>query len=442
MTTASTDLVNDERRNALEAERAGRAETLRQLLVAGIVVLLAVLGALSLLRGPGVILWPYVLMLVSHVAAYALLRAGWLEGAVAAHAALYVGTVLLVMLYYGGIRSPAGFVLPPIVLLVGLTWHARAAIVTAAVCSAGLLGIVLLEAGGRLAPRGAPSSLTQWVVATAVLTITSVVLALAQRSIGRARARALEAERHRLEAEARLQRAQRLETVSRLAAGVAHDFNNLLTVVLGQASRIARNADPTASAAARAIEEAAQRAAELTQKLLAIGGRRAFEARELDLAELVRGVEPLLRRSLDGRDRLTLELGAGPLSAFADRASLEQVLVNLVRNAGDATAERGEIVVRAGVAQPAELEELAGWSAPPTGALYFEVADSGVGMSAEVKAHLFEPFFTTKAPGRGTGLGLASVYGIVQQIGGALRVESEPDQGTTVRVFLPESPPS
>ena len=388
------------------------------------------------------------------------------------HAAVYISTILAVLYIYGGLRSPATFVLSPIVLLVGLTWSGRAATAAATACSLGMLAMIGLQVSQGQDTRG---EFTYWVVATAVLFLTSVVLGVALRAIARAQAQALGAERERWALQEQLLRTQRLETVARLAAGVAHDFNNLLHVIVGQAGLLARHPDEKTAEQARQIEGAAWRAADLTQKLLAVGRKRDFESRELELNEVVRGIEPLLRRALSSSPsppageqdatgistppipafresrpasaereslaRLRVDLDSLPLHVRADAAGLEQILMNLVRNAGDATRDGGEIRIRTGRASSAEFAHLPGWKGAPGAAIRLEVSDSGSGMSPEVQAHLFEPFFSTKPAGRGNGLGLASVYGIVQQCGGAILVETSPGRGTTFRIYLQDARP-
>ncbi|MBP9144660.1 MAG: hypothetical protein KBF21_08610 [Thermoanaerobaculia bacterium] len=429
---------------------AGREEILRVLLKAGVIVVLGTLALLALFEGRRIVLWPYVALLASHLAAWFLLRSGRLRTAVLTHATVYISTILLVLLLFGGLRSPASFVLSPIVLIVGLTWNGRAAIVTAGACSLGMLGLVAWAATRDRLKRG---ELTYWVVATAVLALTSVVLAIALRAIGRAQARTIGAERERWALQEQLLRSQRLESVARLAAGVAHDFNNLLNVIVGQAGMLARHPDEKTAKQARQIESAAWRAADLTQKLLAVGRDRTFENGDLELNAVVREIEPLLRRSLagvdgggrpdgpeqlepaGGRDRLSFDLEPAPLLVRADAAGLEQILMNLVVNAGHATRGGGEIRVVTRRAERAEVARLPEF-ATARGAIRLEVADTGAGMTPEVQAHLFEPFFSTRPPGEGTGLGLASVYGIVQQCGGAIQVESAPGRGASFRVYL------
>lgn len=429
---------------------AGREEILRVLLKAGIAAVLGTLALLAWFEGDRIVFWPYGTLLASHVAAWQLLRSGRLRAAVLLHASVYISTILAVLYLYGGLRSPASFVLSPIVLLVGLTWNGRAAIGAAGACSLGMLGLFFLRASQGRSERG---ELTYWVVATAVLFLISVVLAIALRAIARAQARAIGAERERWSMQEQLLRSQRLETVARLAAGVAHDFNNLLNIIVGQAGLLARHPDPKTSDQAKQIEGAAWRAADLTQKLLAVGRNRELDRRELELNEVVRGIEPLLRRSLagassppmaaegDGSARLRIDLEPLPLHVRADPAGLEQILLNLVRNADDATRDGGEIRIRTARADATEVARLPGWSDAMVAAIRLEVADTGAGMTPEVQAHLFEPFFTTKPDGQGNGLGLASVYGIVQQCGGAIQVESALGRGATFRIYLQEARP-
>jgi len=228
----------------------------------------------------------------------------------------------------------------------------------------------------------------------------------------------------RRELEARLREAHKMESLGRLAGGVAHDFNNLLTAILGSAELL-RAELPDGTRARAELEEIASsgaRAARLTSQLLAFARRQPVELRVVDLAALLRGMERLLRRLLRDEIELAIETGAGPITVRGATAQLEQVLVNLVVNARDALAGPGHIALRA---------ERAG------GHVLLVVSDDGAGMTAEVQRRAFEPFFTTKPPGQGTGLGLATCYGIVEQAGGSIAVESAPGRGTTIRIQLP-----
>ncbi|MBL8753084.1 MAG: PAS domain-containing protein [Planctomycetes bacterium] len=229
--------------------------------------------------------------------------------------------------------------------------------------------------------------------------------------------------------EAQLRHSQKLEAVGLLAGGVAHDFNNLLTVVLGNAEEIGRVADTLQlRGLAAEIADAARRGADLTRQLLAFSRQQALAPEALELGDVVERLAPLLRRLL-GRAIVVETASAQPAWVRADRGQIEQVLMNLAVNARDAMPNGGRLRIATGgdaVAGAAELE----------------VADTGVGMSAAVRARAFEPFFTTKEVGRGTGLGLATVYGIVQQSGGTVAIDSVPGAGTTVRIRLPAIVPS
>ncbi len=239
----------------------------------------------------------------------------------------------------------------------------------------------------------------------------------------------------RRQLEERLAHAQRLETVGRLAGGVAHDFNNLLTVVGGNAGLLADYPDPEVREMMAEIQEAHRRGAALTRQLLAFARRDLRRAEVLDLGAAVRGMARLVERLLGVQHRLALELDGAP-HVRADRGQLEQVLLNLATNARDAMPEGGAVTVRCRELGRGAAAAFGSALAAERQAL-LEVVDTGSGMPPEVKARLFEPFFTTKPRGRGTGLGLSMVHGIVLQNEGAVQVESEPGRGTTVRVFLP-----
>ncbi len=239
--------------------------------------------------------------------------------------------------------------------------------------------------------------------------------------------------------EVQLRQAQKLEAVGRLAGGVAHDFNNLLTVILTEA-QIARAAVVDDSPSARALDslrDAANSAAMLTRQLLTFSRKEMVEPTTLDINETVRSLHRMLRRLVGEDLTLDLSLADDLWSVRADRGQLEQVVANLVVNARDAMPHGGKIVIETG---NVTLEESPVDVQPGEAAGDFvrlSVRDTGTGMSDEVKAHLFEPFFTTKGVGKGSGLGLATSYSIVQQLGGRIAVESELRVGTTVTLELP-----
>ena len=236
--------------------------------------------------------------------------------------------------------------------------------------------------------------------------------------------------------EAQLRQAQKMEAVGQLAGGVAHDFNNLLSVILGTAELV-RGAVPPGSTLAADLDEitrAARRGAQLTRQLLAFSRRQKLRPRVVDLIAVVRGAEPLLHRLLPETVTLDLALPDAPHLVHADPGQLEQVLMNLVVNARDAVATAGDRVQ--GVVHVA-VDTVRVDNACPS--VRLTVRDNGIGMDAETRARAFEPFFTTKEPGRGTGLGLSTAFGIAAQSGGTLHVESAPGEGATFSLLLPSA---
>ena len=239
---------------------------------------------------------------------------------------------------------------------------------------------------------------------------------------------AVEAERTRQRLEEQLRHAQKLEAIAMLAGGVAHDFNNVLTAVLGFSDMLRGlmpRSDPNRDLVEQ-IKMAADRGASLTRQLLAFSRKQLVRAEVLDLATEVHALVPMLRRLVESN--VLMQVHADPCgTVLVDRGQFQQVLLNLVVNARDAMPKGGQLTIRAGQGQ---LDACV----PAT---RISITDTGTGMSDEVKAHLFEPFFTTKEPGRGTGLGLATVHGIVTQAGGRIELESTLGKGTTVHVLWP-----
>jgi PAS domain S-box-containing protein len=235
------------------------------------------------------------------------------------------------------------------------------------------------------------------------------------------------------ESQARLREAQKLEAVGRLAGGVAHEFNNLMTVILGRAQWLLTQYgdDATLRSQLEVVERAGQRAAHLTAQLVAFCRRQAYSPRRLDLNDVLRGALPVLRRGLPAGVELVPRLRDGLPAVEADRTQLEHALQQLVVNACDAMEAGGRIIV--------ETAETPLRGAPRS--VVLSIADTGHGMSEEVRARAFEPFFTTKDVGSGAGLGLAMVYGSVQQHGGRVEMDSAPGVGTTVRIHLPAASP-
>jgi two-component system, cell cycle sensor histidine kinase and response regulator CckA len=244
-------------------------------------------------------------------------------------------------------------------------------------------------------------------------------------------------ERARLEAQ--LQQAQKMESIGRLAGGVAHDFNNLLTVIIGSTELAHEMLEPDHPAHhdLQQVRAAGMRAASLTQQLLAFARRQLLEPRVIDLNTLIRDTEQLLQRLIGEDVRLHTQLTANLAPVRADPHQLQQVLVNLAVNARDAMPTGGILTITtANVEVSAAMAESYTSISPGPHARVL-VSDTGIGMAPEVRAHVFEPFFTTKGSGRGTGLGLATSYGIIKQHGGAIWVTSAVGQGTTFSIDLP-----
>ena len=233
--------------------------------------------------------------------------------------------------------------------------------------------------------------------------------------------------------EEQLRQAQKMEAVGLLAGGVAHDFNNLLTVIAGYAEALLNDGGTTPSMKddLTQIGRAAEQAATLTRQLLAFSRRQVLKPEVLDLNSSIAELEKMLRR-LIGEDILfSVKLSSQPALIEADPGQIEQVILNLVVNARDAIESGGRISVESAHVERSEPGH------DRKRCVMLSVTDSGNGMDEATRARIFEPFFTTKARGRGTGLGLATVYGIVEQSGGAITVHSEPGLGSTFRVYLP-----
>jgi signal transduction histidine kinase/ActR/RegA family two-component response regulator len=248
-----------------------------------------------------------------------------------------------------------------------------------------------------------------------------------------------EAQREQLETQ--LRQAQKMEALGRLAGGVAHDFNNLLTVIRGH-SELLLDRLPAGNALhnnSQQILKTADRAATLTRQMLAFSRMQVVQARVLDINELIPDMGKLLRRLIREDIELSLRLGDSLGRVKADAGQLEQVLLNLTVNASDAMPLGGKLTIETlNVALDSNAARMRP-SVAPGEYVMLSVADTGHGMDAETKARIFEPFFTTKEPGKGTGLGLATVYGVVKQSGGFIWVESEPGKGTRFELYLPRT---
>ncbi|MBV9506414.1 MAG: response regulator [Acidobacteriia bacterium] len=244
-------------------------------------------------------------------------------------------------------------------------------------------------------------------------------------------------ERRRLEEQ--LRQAQKMEAVGMLAGGVAHDFNNLLTIITGYSQLILNNLrenDPNRHSAEQ-IMKAGERAGALTKQLLAFSRRQVLQPKVLDLNMLVKTLSAMLQRLIGEDIELRLVLSPDLGRVYADPGQLEQVIMNLVVNARDAMAAGGMLTIRTANAVIEEGPEGGRLATKPGPHVLLAVSDTGHGMDERTRNRLFEPFFTTKSVGRGTGLGLSTVFGIVKQSGGSLNVESAPGRGTIFEVYLP-----
>jgi two-component system, cell cycle sensor histidine kinase and response regulator CckA len=241
------------------------------------------------------------------------------------------------------------------------------------------------------------------------------------------------------ELEDQLRQSQKMEAIGQLAGGVAHDFNNILTVIHGHASLLLQShgLSGVSARSAQQIVEAAERAASLTRQLLTFSRRQLIQPRQMNINELVKNMTQMLGRIL-GED-ITLEVNyfSRRLLVEADPSMIEQVLLNLAVNARDAMPQGGRLRVELSLAEVRPAETSTRPEAKPGPFVCLTVSDSGCGIAPENLRHIFEPFFTTKEVGKGTGLGLATVYGVVKQHGGWLEVESQVNQGSTFKVFLP-----
>jgi len=353
--------------------------------------------------------------------------------------ALAVGVLLMSQLLFGmwaiypGHNVPLTFLFFPAIGYAGLRFGPAGAATGVAVLAIFTLPIAAFGVG----PFAAfPIALTQFLLhlflSLGSLTGQTLAAVMAERE---------DALQRRLALEEQLLHSQKMEAVGRLAGGIAHDFNNLLTAIIGYAELVMtgleRN-DPR-RADAEEITRAAMRASDLTRQMLAFSRRQLLQPQVIDLNVTVSKVEPMLRRVIGEDIGMTIAPKAANAQVRVDPGQIEHVIMNLVVNARDAmphggrlTVETSDVVLDA-TDVPADM--------PPGPYAVLSVSDSGIGMSAEVRARIFEPYFTTKEVGKGTGLGLSTVYGIVRQSGGYIEVFSEPGLGSTFKIYLPRTKP-
>jgi two-component system cell cycle sensor histidine kinase/response regulator CckA len=243
-------------------------------------------------------------------------------------------------------------------------------------------------------------------------------------------------ERELAERQKQMIQAQKIEAVGCLAGGIAHDFNNMLSIIVGYASMIQSGSSSSRQHAER-ILQTTERATRLTRQLLVFSRNQIMQPRVWSLNRLVRESIELFGRLIPEDIELRIELCKEAGNVKVDRVQMEQVLVNLLINSRDAMPNGGKITIQTGKGKPGRMITGSGQDGQPQALL--RVTDTGCGMTPEVKARVFEPFFTTKDPGVGTGLGLSTVYGIVTQSGGMIRLESELNKGTRAEILLPMS---
>jgi signal transduction histidine kinase/ActR/RegA family two-component response regulator len=259
-------------------------------------------------------------------------------------------------------------------------------------------------------------------------------------TVGREMSQA-EGRRERKRLEQQFRQAQKMEAVGRLAGGVAHDFNNLLTIITGYADLLLVGEDLQAQQRTplEEIRRAAERGGALTHQLLAFSRRQPFTPRMVQLNTLIVNMEKMLSRLIGEDIELITVAGADPAMVRTDPGQLEQVIMNVVVNGRDAMPGGGKLIVETANVEVDQTYAGSNVDLRPGSYISLTISDTGMGMDSETTAHLFEPFFTTKAPGKGTGLGLATAYGIVKQSGGAISIYSEPGRGTAVKIYLPSA---
>ena len=237
--------------------------------------------------------------------------------------------------------------------------------------------------------------------------------------------------------ERQLRQTEKMEALGQFAGGVAHDFNNLLTIVSSCAHLIQKGDESSIPECIDKLESVVERGQRLTEQLLAFSPAEDVERTILDLNKTVREMYALMRRLVDDDVVVDIDLASHPVYVHANRGQMEQILLNLVSNARDAMPQGGRLVISTSV-RTVEREDARFREGPPRGPhAVLEVGDTGEGMDEQTLAHIFEPFFTTKQEGRGTGIGLATVYGIVQRHDGHITVDSEVGEGTTFTIFIP-----
>jgi signal transduction histidine kinase len=343
--------------------------------------------------------------------------------------------------WFGGLRTPGIVTFFAVVLMAALFLGPRGSVVALVLSVAASLAVLLAEKAGLLPAVQAPSAVLIWVLLLINLFAVVVLAHLAFAELRRANL-SLQAEiderrreeetRRRLEEQ--LRQSQKLEAVGRLAGGVAHDFNNLLMVITGHGELLRRGleAEDPRRRKLNQMMSAADRASRLVRQLLAFSRSQALEPQRVDLDALVSEAARMLRPLMGSNISLETRLQASPRQVWIDPAKIEQVIMNLALNARDAMPDGGRLDIGT---ESRDVDDAG--AASPGRYVVLSVRDTGAGMDAQTRSRVFEPFFTTKSSGQRTGLGLAMAYGIVQQSGGHIAVESERGHGTAFHIHLP-----
>ncbi len=383
-----------------------------------------------------------------------LLHRGYVRVAGMTFSLLALASVSFAAFMLGNVRSPHLATAVLVIMITGFLVGTRVAIGIGLLTSASMLAMVVARDLGFQPPEGLPGSrpYVTWAALSSILALSAIFLHVFVRAMNEAREESAEKSRRleeemarRAEAEASLVRAEKLEALGRLAGGIAHDFNNIITVLLAEAQLLESHAAsglPVSDEQRQHIAEirrSSERAANLTGQLLSFARQRVGTPSALEPNAAIERLEPMLVRLI--REDIRLEVG--PLAAAGvvrmDAGQFERVVMNLVLNARDAMPGGGHLRIET---QNVEIDGR--WtdrhpSASPGPHVLIEVSDTGTGIALADLDRIFDPFFTTKDQGRGTGLGLASVHGIVTQAGGLIRVDSEVGKGTRIGVALPVS---
>jgi signal transduction histidine kinase len=361
----------------------------------------------------------------------------WTGPRIAEAIALIMGVVLLIQLIFElwsifpDHDVPMAFTFFPVVGYAGLRFGPAGASTLVALIAAFAMSVMWLTVG--------PFSSFPLELTIFLLHLFLLLCWLSGQTLAAVRCEWEDALERRIALEEQLRHSQKMEAVGRLAGGIAHDFNNLLTAIIGYTEIIMVGLDPAdpRRADAEEIARAAMRAADLTRQMLAFSRKQILQPKVIDLNATLSRVEPMLRRVIGEDIVMTIAPRATRPQVRVDPGQIEQVIMNLVVNARDAMPQGGRLTVETAEVSPDAAVVPA--NARSGSYVMLAVSDSGVGMSAEVRARIFEPYFTTKEVGKGTGLGLSTAYGIVRQSDGFIQVNSEPGQGTTFRIFLPRT---